>query len=207
MRITSSMRKPHRQSKLPVTAALDPLTGLTVLTMLSWSCLVKRFTNSCSFSASSHSSKAPAGQQPNRVQLKLSGDTLIVALRCAVYLSLMPQQHLCPIPIWHPQLQPPSAHQLCRVPRWGLWGGRCRSTEIPANTYRRGSRHRAAGFHLHRSTPKTVTRVLRHRRDLFSFNQNLSSRMRNNGVINRDELVYHLFSLLWIWVGLRNVTV
>lgn len=52
----------HRQSMLPVTALLDPVTGLTVVIMPSWSCLVKRFTNSCSFSANSHSSKAPARQ-------------------------------------------------------------------------------------------------------------------------------------------------
>lgn len=59
--INISITKPHRQSMLPVTAPLDPITGLTVVTMLSWSCLVKRFTNRCSFSANSHSSKAPAG--------------------------------------------------------------------------------------------------------------------------------------------------
>lgn len=148
----------HRQSMLPVTALVDPVTGLTVVTMPSWSCLVKRFTNRCSFSANSHSSKAPAWQQSNKVQLNIKIPDLvwIFALKSAVYPSLRPQQHFCLKPIWHLQLQPQSAHQPCRVPRWGLWQGCCRSREIPANTCHQGWRHRAAEFHLCTQTRKTI---------------------------------------------------
>lgn len=45
---------------LPVTALLAPVTGLTVVTTSSCSCLVKRFTSRRSSSANSQSSKAPA---------------------------------------------------------------------------------------------------------------------------------------------------
>lgn len=55
----------YRQSMLPVTALLAPVTGLTVVTMWSWSCLVKRFTSRRSSSASSQSSKAPE-QEPDK---------------------------------------------------------------------------------------------------------------------------------------------
>lgn len=59
---------------LPVTAPLPPTTGLTVVTTLSWSYLVKRFTNRCSFSASSQSSKAPAQvKQQNQTKMELLG--------------------------------------------------------------------------------------------------------------------------------------
>lgn len=141
-----------------MTAPLDPKTGLTVVTMLSWSCLVKRFTNRCSFSANSHSSKAPAVKQRAAENESLrTGDMVTAAPKSAVYPSLRPQQHLCPTPIWHPQLQPQSARRLCRAPRWGLWRGRCRSREIPANTYRPGWRHQAAELHLHRCTGFKIT--------------------------------------------------
>lgn len=74
----------HRQSVLPVTALLEPVTGLTVVTMPSWSCLVKRFTNSCSFSVSSHSSKAPAWQQSNKIQfdIKIPDSVMCWSLLC-----------------------------------------------------------------------------------------------------------------------------
>lgn len=164
--INASRTKPHRQSMLPVTTALDPKTGLTVVTMLSWSCLVKRFTSRRSFSASSHSSRAPAVKQSPASNYTIStADVSITAGRSAVYPSLMPQQLLCSIPIWHPQLQPQSARRLCRVPRWGLWRGRCRSREIPASTYHRGWRHQAAELRLYRCTRKTVRCVLNYRWD------------------------------------------
>lgn len=68
----------HRQSMLPVTALLEPVTGLTVVTMPSWSCLVKRFTSRCSFSANSHSSKAPAWQQSNKTQFDIETPDLVM---------------------------------------------------------------------------------------------------------------------------------
>lgn len=58
------MKQSYRQSMLPVTTLLVPLIGLTVVTMWSWSCLVKRFTSRRSSSANSQSSKAPA-QDPS----------------------------------------------------------------------------------------------------------------------------------------------
>lgn len=53
---------------LPVTALFAPAAGLTVVTMSSWSCLVKRFTSRRSSSANSQSSRAPAQDQAKQTK-------------------------------------------------------------------------------------------------------------------------------------------
>lgn len=148
----------YRQSMLPVTAPLAPACGLTVVTMWSCSSLVKRFTSRPSSSDSSQSSKAPAQEPTSQIKSPVNQSQHLIHnyWECASYQSQIPRE--CPYltAIWHRWLRSQSAHQLCRVPRWGPALGHCRSKRTPASSCHWDWRHRAAKCHLWSTNNKKI---------------------------------------------------